>query len=115
MSIESALGKAAHDIVIAAEKVKAALVDAGKDLGKAAPDIQEAGTLLTGVATAISPADGAKVAAAVEAIIGKVLSVVDAASAAASANGLSVSLDAATVASVKAILPTVKAEATAAS
>ncbi len=110
MSIEADLGKAAHDIAVGAEKVKAAVIKVSSTLGKDAPDIQKAEALAVGVAESLSPG-AAAVVQAIIAAAGKVFAAVDAAGDAASANGLSLSLDTATLAAVKAALPAVKVQA----
>lgn len=112
-TIEKDLGKAAHDIAVGAEKVKAAVVDVAQTLAKDAPSIAQAETLAEGVAEKLSPGAEAVVAAII-AVAGKIFAAVDAAGAAASANGLSVTLDTALIQSVQAALPAVKAQASAA-
>lgn len=112
MSIETDLGKAAHDIAVGAEKVKAAVIKVASTIEKDAPEIQKLEELAAGVAEELSPGTAAVVAAIIAAA-GKVFAAVDSAAAAATANGLSLSLDSATITAVRAALPTLKAAVTA--
>jgi hypothetical protein len=104
------LGSVAHAFVLGAEKLKSALITAENLIKKDAPQIAEAETLANAVVSQIYPG-AAPVTAAIEAGMAKIFDAVDAAGDAAVANGLSVSLDTATVAAIKAALPMVKAQA----
>ena len=110
-TLEADLGKVGHAFVVGAEKLKSVVIAVASDLQKEAPAIAEAETLANSVADAIYPGS-ATVLAAIEATLSKVFNAVDAAGAAAGADALNVSLDVATVAAIKAALPTVKAQAT---
>lgn len=109
-TIETDLGKVGHAFVVGAEKLKAAIIGAAGVVDKAAPEIKVIEDLANGVVAQIYP--GASIVmAAIEAGMAKVFEAVDSASSAASANGLSLTLDMATVAKIQAALPTVKAQA----
>lgn len=110
MSIEADLGKVGHAFVVGAEKLKAAIVAAENDLKKAMPAILQGESIAASVVEDIYPG-AASVVTAIETAMSKVFDVVDSAGDAASADGLTISLDAATVAAVKAALPIVKAQA----
>ena len=109
-TIEADLGKVGHAFVVGAEKLKAAIVGAAGVVDKAEPEIKVIEDLANGVVAQIYPGAGV-VAQAIEAAMSKVFTAIDAAGAAASANGLNLQLDQATVDAVKAALPTVKAQA----
>jgi hypothetical protein len=109
-TIEADLGKVGHAFVIGAVKLKAVIIQAAGVVDKAEPEIKVIEDLANGVAEQIYPGAGL-VMAAIEAGMNKVFNAVDAAGAAAAADGLNLQLDAATVAAIKAALPTVKAQA----
>lgn len=114
MSIESTiaadLGKVGHAFVVGAAKLKAAIIWAGGEQAKIAPEVASIEAVANAVADAVYPGASA-VATVVEGVMSRVFTAADLASEAAVANGLNVQLDAATVASIKAVLPTVKAQA----
>lgn len=109
MSISSFFGAVVADIVKAAHAFKAEI----EKMAAAAPGVQKVVDQYAGDAGLILGAVGLPQAEAVEAVaikaIDAVFAAVEAAGEAAAANGLSVSLDSATVAAVKAILPQIKA------
>jgi hypothetical protein len=109
-TIEADLGKVAHAFASGAAKLKAAIIGAAGVIDKAEPEIQVIEGLANGVVAQIYP--GAEIVVkAIEAAMSKIFTAVDAAGAAATANGLSLQLDQATVDAVKAALPTVKTQA----
>lgn len=110
MSVSADLGKVGHAFVVGAEKLKAAVIAASSFLQKEAPEVATLEALANGVAETIYPG-ASTVATSIEAVLGKVFDAVDAAGDAASANGLSLTLDQATVTAIKAALPIVKAQA----
>ena len=109
-TIEADLGKVGHAFVVGAAKLKAVIIQAAGVVDKAEPEIKVIEDLANGVVEQIYPGAGL-VAVGIEAAMAKVFAAVDAAGAAASANGLSLQLDQATVDAVKAALPTVKTQA----
>jgi methyl coenzyme M reductase alpha subunit len=110
MGLETDLGKVGHAFVVGSEKLKAALLRAENLITAAAPEIAIVENVINNVVDEIYPGAG-KVSTAIELGMSKVFSAVDAAGAAAGANGLSVTLDDATVIAIKAALPLVKAQA----
>lgn len=110
VTIETDLGKVGHAFVIGAEKLKAAVIDAATAVDKAAPAIASAEAIANAVADDIYPGAG-DVATAIETVMAKVFAAIDAAGQAAGSDAMNVSLDVATVNAVKAVLPTVKAQA----
>lgn len=109
-TVEADLGKVAHAFTTGAEKLKAAIIGAAGVIDKAEPEIATIETVANGVVAQIYPGAGL-VAASIEAVMAKVFSAIDAAGAAAAANGMNLQLDQATVDAVKAALPTVKTQA----
>lgn len=109
-TIETDLGKVSHAFVIGAQKLKAAIIATAGVVDKAQPEIAVIEGVANGVVDMIYP--GADIVArAIEAAMAKVFDAVDAAAAAATADGLNVQLDQAAVDAVKAALPNVKAQA----
>lgn len=108
MSLEKTFGAIAHDIATAAEKVKAAVIFAASKVPALEKDAASLESVAAGVVEAVNPGAGALITAA-EAVLTKIFSAVDAAGAAATANGLNVTLDVDTVKSIQAVLPTIKA------
>lgn len=114
MSIESSikadLGAVARVFVTGAADLKKVIISAENAVKGAGPAVAEAETIANQVANAIYPGADT-VLTAVEAVLSKVFNAIDAAGDAAASDGLNVQLDTATVAAVKAALPTVKAQA----
>lgn len=109
-AVEAGWGKVAHAFVVGAATLKNVIITASKDLKAAQPEIAEVEAVANTIVQAIYP--GAEVVAVgIEAVLDKAFAAVEAAGDAAAANGLSLTLDAATVAAIKAALPIVKAQA----
>ena len=100
-SVEHALAAAASDVVKAAHFVEVSVVPV---LKKAQADQ----STIESITSLVSP-QAANIERAAFAVLGVIVNALDAANAAASANGLNVSLDAQLVADIKAIAPAVKA------
>lgn len=110
MSIGADLGKVGHAFVVGAEKLKAAILWAAGEEKKIAPEVTTLETIANAVVGSIYP--GADlVLVAIESTMSKVFNAVDATGDAATADGLNIQLDLATIAAIKAALPTVKAQA----
>lgn len=109
-TIETDLGKVAHAFVVGAAKLKSVITGAEAELAKAQPAITQAESIANAVVNEIYPGADA-VVQAIEAAMAKVFTAVDAAGDAATANGLNISLDTATVDAIKTALPVVKAQA----
>ncbi len=107
---ETFWGKVAHAFTIGAKELKSAIIAAAGVIDKSEPEIATIEALANGVVAQIYPGAGL-VTAAIEAGMGKLFAAVDAAGEAASANGLSLQLDEATVTAIKAALPSVKEQA----
>jgi hypothetical protein len=107
---ETFWGKVAHAFTTGAKELKSAIIAAAGVIGKSEPEIAQIEALANGVVAQIYPGAGL-VAQAIEAGMGKIFATVDAAGEAASANGLNLQLDQATVDAIKAALPHVKAQA----
>lgn len=109
-AIEADLGKVAHAFVVGASDLKKVVIAAENAVKGAGPAITEAETIADSVVDAIYPGSQV-VLTAIQGILSKVFNAIDAAGDAAAADGLNVQLDTATVAAVKAALPTVKVQA----
>lgn len=96
MSIESG-------IIAAAKKIKAGIEEAGEDALKLAGFLQSNQAEITGLA-ALAGSKTSSVVTTGQTVLGAVITAVQAAGEGASANGLSVSLDATVIASVKAVI-----------
>jgi hypothetical protein len=101
MSIESG-------IVAAAKKIKAGLETAGEDALKLAGFLQANQAEITGLA-ALAGSKTSNVVATGQTVLSAVITAVKGASDAASANGLSINLDATVIASVKAVIKDLEA------
>lgn len=103
-------GKVAHDFVVGAEKLKAAIVWAGSNAPKIEAEADTIAAIGEGVAAQIYP--GADVVGkAIQLVMDKALNAVAVTGEAASANGLNLALDAEAVAAIRAALPIVKTQA----
>lgn len=101
MSLESSL-------IAAAKKVKAGIEEAGEDALKLAGFLQANQAEITGLA-ALAGSKTSNVVATGQTVLSAVITAVKGASDAASANGLSVNLDASVIAAVKAIIKDLEA------
>lgn len=109
-TVETDLGKVGHAIVMDAEKVKAAIMKVASSTPAIQNDAATIELVINGVLAEVAPG-AAVIAAAIEAVVSKVFSAIDALGSAAAADAMNVSLDVATVKAVKAALPSVKAAA----
>lgn len=109
VTIETDLGKVAHAFVTGASKLKGALVWAAGMEKKIAPEVAALENIANAVVGAIYPG-AATVALAIELVLGKAFEEVVKLGEAASANGLSITLDIAALNALKAALPIVKAQ-----
>lgn len=109
-TIEADLGKVGHAFVTGASKLKAVIIATAGVVDKNESEIATIEGVANQVVAQIYP--GAElVAIAIEGTMAKVFDAIDKAAAAAGADGMNVQLDSATVAAIKAALPTVKAQA----
>lgn len=109
-TIEADLGKVGHAFVVGASKLKSIIIATAGVVDKNEAEIATIENVANTVVAQVYP--GAElVAMAIEGTMAKVFDAIDKAAAAASADGMNIQLDQATVAAVKAALPTVKAQA----
>lgn len=108
--LKTDLGKVAHAFVVGAEKLKAAVIGAAGEVEKIKPEIAIIEGIANQVANAVYPGAGV-VMVAVETVLDKIFTAVEAAGEAGTANGLNVTLDIATVNAIKDALPIVKKQA----
>jgi hypothetical protein len=110
VAIETDLAKVAHAFVLGASKLKEALIWAAGEEKKIAPEVAAVENVANAVVASIYPGAD-KVAIAIEAVFAKALDAVSSLGDAATADAMSIQLDVAAVAAVKAALPIVKAQA----
>jgi hypothetical protein len=100
MSLES-------NVIAFAKKIKAGIEDAGEDALKLAGFLASNSVEIQGLASLAGPV-GAKIASVGTSVLGKVIQAVQDAGDAASANGLTVSLDQSVIADVKAVIAAIE-------
>jgi hypothetical protein len=95
------------NIVKYAEDLKKGIEDAGSDALKVASFLSAHASEISGLAALTGPT-GSSVAAVATTVLGKVVQAIEDAGSSASSNGLSVSLDAQTIADVKAVVAAIE-------